>query len=274
MARIGVIGYGFVGKAVVHGFGVSGRHEIRFYDKFVESEGLPAVVAQSDVLFLCLPTPFKDERIDLSIMDSVITEISALITPERSPLLVIKSTVIPGTTKKYAERHPALRFAMNPEFLTEKNYLHDFIHADRIVIGADDATAGDELEALYHQDFPDTPLFRTSATGAEVVKYMANSFLATKVIFANEIFDLCEKLGVDYTSVKNMVAADPRIGPSHLTIGDDRGFGGKCFPKDLVSFIALFKDLDVDGTLLETVWKKNYRIRANHEWEDIPFVKG
>jgi len=274
MARIGVIGYGFVGKAVVHGFELSGRHQITFHDKFLPSEDLETVITNSDIVFVCVPTPFKEEHIDLTIMHEVMNEIGTLTTPDHNPVIVIKSTVIPGTTEALSKKHPHLRLAMNPEFLTEKNYLHDFVHADRVVIGSSDPSAGDAVEQLYTTEFPEVPCFRTSLTGAEVVKYMANSFLATKVIFANEIFDLCERLSVDYEDVREMVAADPRIGPSHLGINPERGFGGKCFPKDLVSFIGLYKDLGIDVSLLEQVWKKNYRIRTKHDWEDIPFVKG
>ena len=101
---------------------------------------------------------------------------------------------------------------------------------------------------------------------------MANSFLATKVIFANEIYDLCTKLNVNYEDVKKMVVSDKRIGSSHLDITKERGFGGKCFPKDLIAFLALFKELQIDNSLLEAVHDKNNRIRKVKDWETIPFV--
>ena len=99
------------------------------------------------------------------------------------------------------------------------------------------------------------------------------AFLATKVLFANELYDLCQKLEIPYDDVKIMVQADRRIGKSHFEIAPERGFGGKCFPKDLIALIGLYQELGVDASLLETVWKKNLAIRTVKDWEDIPFVK-
>lgn len=105
-----------------------------------------------------------------------------------------------------------------------------------------------------------------------MVKYAANTFLATKVIFANEIFDLCQGIGVIYEEMKIMVVADRRIYDSHLDVTGERGFGQKCFPKDIVALIGLGKQLEADVNLLETVWQKNKKIRRVHDWQEIPFA--
>lgn len=114
------------------------------------------------------------------------------------------------------------------------------------------------------------PVFQTDPTTAEMVKYMANCYFAMKVIFANEMFDICESLGIKYEEVKKLVSADHRIFDSHLDITTSRGFGGKCFPKDLLALRALAAKKGVDTSVLDTVWKKNLEIRKVRDWEEIP----
>lgn len=105
-----------------------------------------------------------------------------------------------------------------------------------------------------------------------MVKYMANCFLATKVIFANEMFDVCEKLGIKYEEMKKMVVEDRRIHDSHLDITSNGGFGGKCFPKDLLALRALAKSKGANTDILDAVWKKNLSVRTERDWEEIPFA--
>lgn len=267
---IGIIGHGFVGKAVEHGF--KEFSDILIYDKFQESDSFEDVARKSDIIFVCLPTPYKGERIDLSIMDASIEDLAPY-TNTRDVVVVLKSTIVPGTTVRYQKAYPKTQFVFNPEFLTEKNYLDDFKKTDRIVIGGN-GEALQKIVSLYRDtQWPDTPIYETDTTSAEMVKYMANTFLMTKVLFANEIYDLCSQLGVDYEPIKKMVAADKRIGESHLSVSAERGFGGKCFPKDIIALMGLYKDLAIDHALLDTVWKKNLRIREKRDWEDIPFVE-
>lgn len=271
MANIGIVGYGIVGKATEYGFKGDGN-KIIAYDKYKDLSTLEEVVDASEFIFVCLPTPYQNDKIDLTIIDENIEKIAEL-SKGSDKITIIKSSVVPGTTRKYAEQYPENKFCFNPEFLTEANYLEDFVNADRIVIGADDDKTSLYVTGLYRDKFPQTPIYRTDLTTAEMVKYMANCFLSTKVIFANEMYDLCDKLGIKYEEVKNMVQADYRIGESHLDVTSVRGFGGKCFPKDIIAMIGLYKELGVDASLLETVWKKNLDIRTIKDWEDIPFVK-
>jgi len=270
MANIGIIGHGFVGKAVVYGF--KDHSQIKIFDKFQESDSIEEVVKHSEFIFICLPTPFKGEHIDLSIIDENLEKIAPLATGT-DKIIVIKSTVVPGTTKMYAEKYPGLNICANPEFLTEKAYLDDFVNADRHIVGSEDPEVGKRLVDLYKNRFPETPVFLTNLTAAEMVKYMSNTFLATKVTFANEMFQLAEKLGIDYHEVKKLVTTDRRIFDSHLDVTEMKGFGGKCFPKDLVALIGHYKDLDLEPQLLEAVWSKNLKVRTAKDWEDIPFVK-
>lgn len=267
---IGIAGYGIVGQAVEYGFK---GEPIYIYDKFKDFLSLEEVCKNSEFLFVCVPTPFKADEsgIDLSIVNEVVDEIATHI-KGTDKICVVKSTVTPGTTQNAAERNPGTSFAFNPEFLTEANFLEDFITADRVVIGAFDDLVSRRLVSLYKKHFPKMPVFQTDPTTAEMVKYMANCFLATKVMFANEMFDLCEKLGIKYEEVKKLVVADKRIYDSHLDVTTVRGFGGKCFPKDMVALRGFADELGVDTELLDAVWKKNLKIRKTRDWEEIPFV--
>jgi|Napbiome12C3dose_1001474.scaffolds.fasta_scaffold00006_114 UDPglucose 6-dehydrogenase len=275
-AKLGIIGYGIVGQALAYGFSqpdIKNKYEIRFFDKYKDTESLESVVAASEFIFICLPTPMTEDEsgIDLSIIENSIAEISQY-TDNTDKIIVIKSTVVPGSTVSLEEKHPKSNFAMNPEFLTEANYLEDFVNADRTIVGANNDLTSRRLVALYRQRFPHMKIFQTDSTTAEMVKYMANSFLATKVIFANEMFEICQVLGIKYEEVKNMVVADHRIFDSHLDVTTARGFGGKCFPKDVVALIGRAKELKVDPKLLETAWNINKKIRKVRDWEEIPFA--
>lgn len=273
--NLGIIGYGFVGQAVANGFKVAseGKDTIRYFDKFKDSTPLKELVEKSDFIFVCLPTPMKDDEsgIDLSIIEFSAEQFSKY-TNNTDKIVVIKSTVIPGTTVKLEKKYPKTHFAFNPEFLTEANFLEDFLNADRTVIGANNDLVSRSVAVIYRQRFPKTKIFQTDPTTAELVKYFANAFLSLKVTFANFFYDYCLKIGIKYEEVKRMAAADPRIVDKHLEVTTQRGFGGKCFPKDLVAIMGEFKKAGVDATLLETMWKYNKKIRKVHDWEEIPFA--
>lgn len=271
MSVVGVVGYGYVGKAVEYGF--KPNNQILVHDKFLPLLPLPRVVGKAQIIFVAVPTPMDVayQKIDLSIAEQVVGDIIKLARKFRkAPIIVIKSTVIPGTTRKLGEKFKYKEIAFNPEFLTEANYLDDFVNADRIIIGGDVDWVRQRVVDLYRESFPKIKIFQTDPVTAEMVKYMANTFLSTKVVFANEMYDLCEKLGIKYEEVKSMVVADHRIFDSHFDITTQRGFGGKCFPKDMVALLGLAKDLDIDLSVLKAVWEKNLRIRKVRDWEDIP----
>ena len=128
---------------------------------------------------------------------------------------------------------------------------------------------------MEHLDCLHRPHLYSSVKDSNFLVYKNSSlacFLATKVIYANEMYDICVKLGIKYEEVKKMVVADRRIYDSHLDVTSLRGFGGKCFPKDLLALLAMVKSNGVDTTLLDAVWRKNLKIRKVHDWEEIPFV--
>ena len=268
--NIGIIGYGIVGQAVQYGFS---RYNIYIYDKYKNYESLEDVVVKSDYIFICLPTPVKanESGIDLAIMDDNIKKIAKL-TNGTDKIIIIKSTIVPGTTGRYSKKYPKTIFAFNPEFLRESSFLQDFINSDRIVVGAKNDQVFRKISSLYQSIMPATPIFYTDPTTAEMVKYMANCYLATKIIFANEMYDICKRLKIKYEEVKKMVTADSRIKDTHLDVTTLRGFGGKCFPKDLLALKHLAKTLKVDTEILDAVWSKNIKLRTVHDWKEIPFA--
>ncbi len=272
MANIGIIGWGVVGQASGAGFAKDPKNKIFWFDKYKKGPNtFTQVIKKSEFIFICVPTPmFSDNSgIDLTIVREVVEKIAPKIRGT-DKVLIIKSTVIPGTTIGFAKKYPKTLFAMNPEFLTEANAFEDFLNPDRTIIGALQQSVAARLSTLYQNLFgPKASIFLTDPTTAEMVKYMSNTYLATKVIFANEMFDLCQSLGIKYEEVKKMVVADKRIFDSHLDVTTLRGFGGKCFPKDTVALLGLFKKQKVDAGLLNTVWKKNLQTRKTRDWEEI-----
>jgi UDPglucose 6-dehydrogenase len=272
MSNIGVIGWGVVGRATGEGFATSPENKIFWYDKFnKKSAPLSQVITKSQFIFLCLPTPMFDDDsgIDLSIMDEMVAKIAPKIAGTNK-ILIIKSTVVPGTTVRYAQKYPKVNFAMNPEFLTEINAPWDFLHPDRVIIGAINEDIGWQIARLYRPLLGyEVKIFVTDPTTAEMAKYMANTFFMTKIIFANEMHTLCEKLNINYDDVKKMVAADKRITESFLGVTPFRGFGCKCFPKDMIALLGRAKELNVDLSLLKAVWKKNLKIRKIKDWHAI-----
>lgn len=270
MANLGIIGWGVVGQSTGRGFGKA--HNIVWNDPYKKgSTSIGGIVSKADFVFVCVPTPMKTDYsgIDLSIMNKVVGNIAKKISGKNIPL-IIKSTVVPGTTDKYAKKYPKVKFAMNPEFLTEVNAPWDFLHPDRVVIGAYDEDVANRIARL-HRDVLGykVKIYTTDPTTAEMVKYMSNTFMATKVIFGNEFYELAKKLDINYDDVVKMVGADKRILPSFLAKTPFAGFGLKCFPKDTAAILGLARKLKVDLSVLEAAWKKNLKIRKVRDWEEI-----
>lgn len=272
MTNIGVIGWGVVGKATGEAFGKNPSNKIFWFDKNIKGQHTLKDVAQnSDFIFVCVPTPMYSDRsgIDLSIIKKVVSQIAPIIKNTKK-VLIIKSSVVPGTTRSLAKKYPRVKFAMNPEFLTEINAPWDFMHPDRVVVGAFDEGVAIEIAKLHRKILGyEVKIFLTDPTTAEMVKYVSNTFMATKIIFANEMKELSGKLEINWDDVKKMVGVDPRIGESFLGVTPFKGFGGKCFPKDTVALLGLARKLRVSLTLLEAAWEKNLKIRKIRDWEEI-----
>ena len=269
LRTIGVVGYGFVGSAVVRGFSLDG--EIRIYDRNEEkcTHTFEEVVT-SDFVFVCLPTPMEHAeggRADLSIIEGFFDLASKCARPDS--VFIIKSTVPIGTTHLLQKKYN-LKIVHNPEFLTARTALIDFITPARNIVGSYDREARDKLGAFLKERFPGVSCFHDmNSDESEAIKYMANCFFAVKVTFFNEMRMLTDKLGLDWDRVLEGVMADGRIAKSHYQVpghDGDRGYGGVCFPKDINALISIFEDNDLDPLLLSAAWEQNKNVRSNWDW--------
>jgi len=272
---IGILGFGFVGKAIHHGFAQSADFRIHDINPLESVNTFEETVTQSDIIFVCVPTPtnFETGEQDNTIMDNVIGQCVPYVADTKK-ILVIKSTVVPGTTQAYLEKHANVRIVFNPEFLTERTFRLDFINQSRIILGGYKEDT-DVVADLYRQRFPTTPICHTDPTSAEMVKYFCNCFFSAKLSFMNEMCQICRGLGVNYDEVIGMVLADGRIGNSHWQVpghDGDMGWGGKCFPKDINALINIAKQVGVEPTMLQAAWKKNLEVRKKRDWVDIKGV--
>tara|TARA_B100001123_G_scaffold437566_1_gene570040 strand:- start:27828 stop:28685 length:858 start_codon:yes stop_codon:yes gene_type:complete len=273
MKKIGIIGNGFVGSAIAAGF-VLHVDDIFIHDidPTKSTHSLEDVLLNSDFVFLSVPTPMKDVlggEIDTSILDNLMLDISNINT--RDNVIIVKSTVVPGTMERYAEQFPGLNLVFNPEFLTERRARLDFINSSRIVLGGDNVN-NSRVEILYRSRFSATPILKTDFASAQLIKYIANCFFAVKVSFMNEIRQLSDAVNADWDDVVNGLVLDGRVGNSHLDVpghDGDLGFGGKCFPKDINAIIHKCKDVGVDPKILKAAWDKNLEVRKNHDWTSI-----
>ncbi len=273
--KIGIIGRGFVGSAINNGFSCDPNYvaEIKIYDinPQLSSHSLEETVNQSEIIFLSVPTPSNtDGSINLEIVDDTLSRINKIIKVKN--IILLKSTVIPGSTEIFLKKYKKLNIVFNPEFLTEKNANEDFLNQSRIILGGDKNDT--EIAAkLYRWRFQNKiPIVQTNFQTAELIKYMNNTFLATKVSFMNEMFLIANKINADWDKALEGFTLDNRVGLSHVNVpGHDGklGFGGSCFPKDIQALIKFSKDLDIDTKVLQAAWSTNLKLRPEKDWEKL-----
>ncbi len=222
------------------------------------STELRPAVAGADAVFIAVGTPSRrgDGHADLTYVFAAAEDIAAALTGYA--VVVTKSTVPVGTGREVARRiaqaRPGLAFdvASNPEFLREGSAINDFMRPDRVVIGAESERARETMRQLYRPLYLiETPILYTGIETAELIKYAANAFLATKITFINEMADLCEKVGADVHDVARGIGLDGRIGRKFLHPGP--GFGGSCFPKDALALARTAAQAGAPSRLVETV---------------------
>lgn len=266
---MGIVGYGFVGKATDFGF------DTPLVNKFVVDPIYGSTVDEMclhfkpDIVFVSVPTPMgSDGSIDSSIIKSVFYDLqkNSLV---HAPIVVIKSTITPNVIQELEKIYS--RIVYNPEFLTERNANLDFIHAPFLLLGGrsrPDLWTVEEIYAKYSQCDP-CPVYKVDLEAASMIKYTINSFMATKVLFFNQINDIYRNCGTS-TSWEDFISvmlADPRVGYSHMSVpGPDgkRGFGGACFPKDAAALIRYARDVGTSFTALEEVVRANQLIRSQY----------
>ena len=276
--NIGIIGNGFVGKAVKESFK-------KYFNVFVfdvdkrkaNVDNIEELIRKCKIIFMCLPTPMnEDKSCHLNIVEDTLKQINEWCDESdyygnEQRTIILKSTIPPGTTEKWNKEYNKIDIAFNPEFLTEANSIEDFKNQNRIIIGSN-RKVGAKIKSIYSKVFPKVPIIKTSSTIAEMIKYFTNCFLAMKVSYANEMYQICENLDIDYDKVVEYAVRDERIGTSHLNVpgpDGDFGFGWLCFPKDLNALINLAEKqgLVLNINVLKANLDTNNRVRTNRDWE-------
>jgi UDPglucose 6-dehydrogenase len=264
--KIGIIGNGFVGEA--QAFAFSPVAEVYIYDvNPLRSLHTREEVYKCDFVFVAVPTPMcSDGSQDLKYIDQVFSQASG------EAIYIIKSTVLPGTTESLITKYPNLKIVFSPEFLTERTSKLDMMTQSRIIIGSDSENLGKEVEGLFASRFMNRHYIHTDTKTAELIKYMNNTFFATKVSIMNEFKRLSDKIGANWEEALHGFVSDGRIADSHLNVpGPDgmHGYGGVCFPKDVNALISFSKKLNVPMHTIEAGWKTNLEVREHKEWEQL-----
>jgi UDPglucose 6-dehydrogenase len=259
---LGVVGYGYVGKAVVEGFRhqgfkvyVNDIDDNRSAKAFIDVCDKKMMVQKCDAIFVCVGTPEGlHGNIDLYQVNNAVDKLAFYSSNGRvvkKPLIIIKSTVVPGTTKTYASLHKHLTFAVNPEFMTQMSAATDFLHPDRLVFGVETETVKNVLDDIY-ASWTVQPKMWVDFKTAELIKYLSNAALVLKVAFACEVQQISKLLECDAATVMNGVTFDKRINKSHLNPALGKiPAGSPCLPKDLSALIQFLRCFKYDSHLLQ-----------------------
>lgn len=258
---VGIIGYGMVGGAVGAHFKRAAKFDLKKFP------GGWSAVDACPIVFICVPTPYQPSNgYDYRAIEATAKRLTG------KKIIVLKSTVLPGKTAELQKKYPQHTWLFNPEFLRDKSAVKDFLRPDRQIVGLARKTVKHRVAAkLVMELLPSAPYQAiTTSTEAEMIKEFANTFLATKVVFANMMYEMSQRLGADYEQVKLGVGRDPRITTSMMNVIQDgyRGYSGKCFPKDMGAMIQYGRLKKHRLLLLEVAdalnWKllpKKYRRR-------------
>tara|TARA_B110000902_G_scaffold5074_1_gene5966 strand:+ start:284 stop:1114 length:831 start_codon:yes stop_codon:yes gene_type:complete len=261
--KVGVIGNGFVGES--QAFAFSPTTDLKIYDiDPLKATHTKEEIDECDFIFVCVPTPmYKDGTQDLSYIEKVFEQ------AVEGPIYIIKSTVLPGTTGDLMRKYSTIKIVFSPEFLTERTAKLDMLTQARIIFGGfPDNTK--RVRELFEQRFMNRHIIETDSTTAELIKYMNNTFFATKVSIINEFKLLSDALGTDWETALYGFASDGRIGDSHLHVpGPDGrlGYGGTCFPKDVNALITLADHLGIPLHTIKGGWKTNLEVRPEQDWK-------
>ena len=253
---IGIIGYGYVGKAFDAFFKT--HYEVKIYDPAYDYSVTKDEINKCDVGVICVPTPSNtDGSCNISIVEESVSWLE-------TPIILIKSTVEIGTVKSLVNKYNK-NIVFSPEFAGESKYwtpngfTTDVKQTPFFIFGTENKELGYKLIELYMPITGPSKTYRvTDSISAEITKYVENTYFAMKVAFVNEIYDLCEKSGTNWNEVRDLWLLDPRTNKSHTAVFiNERGFGGKCLPKDTKAMVGYGDKIGVDLSILKTVLRSN-----------------
>ena len=266
--KIGVIGVGFVGGAVSNFFARNG-HEVVCYDLHKRIGALNNVLT-TEIVFLCLPTVYDDVTKQYN-KQAIMSTCRQLDCAGYTGCVIIKSTVEPTTTASLAERHPSLSLLHNPEFLTASTASEDFAHQKHIVLGATSTLAASQLQKvinLYTLAFPDSNISTCTSDESEAMKIFANTFYAVKIQYFNEVFAMCQKIGADYTKVRDLIVKNGWVNEMHTKVPGTDGklsYGGLCFPKDTSAVAAQMGRMGVPNQVIQATVDERNTMRSDYD---------
>lgn len=274
---INIIGMGYVGGGMSHllernnvEFNVCDLNEkqgdFNYFNNVPELVNFSETNCDISCYVICVPTPSDSEgNCDISIVKSVLSKLNENVTKET--YTIIKSTIVPGTARKFNEEYPELNIVFSPEFLTEKNYLDDIYNAKFVILGIPPKFDMSKYQKvlkvmrLFYKHNSQIDIFMRNYEEAELFKYTLNTYFATKITFFNEIHELCEKMNVDYQKLKELFKLDPRVGSYGINVpgpgNDFYGFFLKCLPKEVKSMVKLQEKLELSNELMVCVDKRN-----------------
>ena len=260
--KIGIIGLGFVGSAINEVLKLKKISNIKIYDKF-KNGGIGKLedCFDTDFIFLCLPTEYDQERKDYN-LDPINENLNLLNRNSYDGIIIIKSTVLPGTTEKLSNKFENLNLCHNPEFLTARTATKDFLNQKHIILGkTKNSKSFDYLKKFYEENWLNAVISVCSSKESESIKIFCNSFYAVKIQFFNELFLLCKKQNIDFKNVTNLMIGNGWINPMHTDVPGHDGklsYGGACFPKDTNALLShLIKNGVPNNVLDATVQERN-----------------
>ncbi len=278
--NIVIVGAGVVGRATGIGFEKLG-HRVVFHDKnpkvlealstkgFHAEAELAKAMREAEVIFVCVPTPLRDSTLDLGMVVGACREVAGNCDDKEGCVVAVRSTILPGSMREVirpvfemnVKNHPSNEIGVcyNPEFLREATAIEDFLNPTRVVIGGANSWATDVLNGLYAP--LDSEIIMTSFETAEMIKIVSNAFLSVRISFFNEVFRVCQRLGIDSDVISLGASLDPRIG-TYGTQGG-RPFSGSCLPKDLEAFARVIRELDLPPRLIDAALEMNRDMLAS-----------
>ena len=264
---VGIIGLGFVGGAIKASF--QKKHiSLKVYDKY-KGIGAFEQCLESELLFLCLPTQFGE---DLNRYDkqAIYDTCQKLHINNYTGLVIVKSTVEPGTTQSLSHKYPSLKLIHNPEFLTARTAEQDFHNQRHIVLGQGSHCPDASLHHLrdfYNYHYPEAEISLCTASESESMKLFANCFYAVKIQFFNEAHQLCQKTGADYDLVVDMMVKNGWVNPMHTQVPGTDGklsYGGLCFPKDTRALLSQLRKEKLPHAVVQAAVEERNQMRTDH----------